>query len=256
MQDRQFQAILLPGGVLPAALAYPDLVRALGPDVDARFKELELYTGDEPPSGYGLDTEVQGVRRLADEAGFERFHLVGYSGGGACALAFCAGHPEQLLSLTLNEPAWGGNEAWSDDEQGYWRRLDEMMALPPDEMINAFMQSGRAQDAEPAPADPGPRPPWFAKRPAGLRALYRAFMAYHLDLQRLRSFDRPVLYVTGGKSDPIENEPIVARLGKVFSDFTREIYEERHHFDPPHRAEPERFAVSLKRLWERPAARA
>ncbi len=72
MQDRRFQAILLPGGVLPAALAYPDLVRALGPDVDARYKELELYTGDEPPSGYGLDTEVQGVRRLADEAGFEQ----------------------------------------------------------------------------------------------------------------------------------------------------------------------------------------
>lgn len=252
----RFEAVLLPGGVMPAEFAYPDLVTALGPDVDARYKELELYVGDKPPPGWSLDTEVQGVRRVADEAGFGRFHLVGYSGGGACALAFCATHPEKLLSLTLNEPAWGGNEGWSDEERDYWQRLDEIMALPPEEMMTAFMQSGSPQSVEPPPSDPEPPPPWFAKRPAGLRALSSAFKAYHLDLERLRSFDRPVLYVTGGRSNPIENEPIVERLGKVFPDFTREIYEDRHHFDPPHRAEPERFAASLKRLWERAAGTA
>lgn len=251
-----FQALLLPGGVMPAEFAYPDLVAALGSDVDARYKELELYAGDAPPQGWGLDTEVQAIVRFAKGAGFDRFHLVGYSGGGACALAFCAAHPELLLSLTLNEPAWGGNEGWSDAERDSWRRLDEMMALPPEEMMAAFMQSGQPQSADPSPPDPEPPPPWFAKRPAGLRALHSAFKAYRLDLERLRSFDRPVLYVTGGKSDPIENEPIVERLGKVFPDFTREIYEDRHHFDPPHRAEPERFAASLKRLWERAAAAA
>lgn len=247
------QVVLLPGGVMPAELAYPALVAALGSDVDARWKELELYAADEPPPGWSLDTEVEGVRRFANEAGFDRFHLVGYSGGGACALAFCAAYPERLLSLTLNEPAWGGNEGWSEEERAYWQRLDEMMALPPEEMMAAFMQSGQPQSVEPSSPDPEPPPPWFAKRPAGLRALHSAFMAYHLDLDRLRSFQRPVLYVTGGKSDPIENEPIVERLGRVFPDFTREIYEERHHFDPPHRAEPERFAASLKRLWERAA---
>jgi len=247
----RFQALLLPGGVMPAEFAYPDLVAALGPDVDARYKELELYAGDEPPAGWGLDTEVEGIGRLADEAGFDRFHLVGYSGGGACALAFCAAHPGRLLSLTLNEPAWGGNEGWSDAERDYRRRLDEMMALPPEEMMASFMGSGQPQSVEPSPVDREPPPPWFAKRPAGLRAFHSAFKVYHLDLERLRAFDHPVLYVTGGKSDPIENEPIVQRLGKVFPDFTREIYEERHHFDPPHRAEPERFAASLMRLWER-----
>jgi pimeloyl-ACP methyl ester carboxylesterase len=249
----RFQVVLLPGGVLPAEFAYPDLMTALGSDADARYKELELYADDEPPPEWGLETEVQGVRRLADEARFDRFHLVGYSGGGACALAFCAAYPERLLSLTLNEPAWGGNEGWSDVEKDHWRRLDEMMALPPEEMMSAFMQSGQPQRDEPPPPDPEPPPPWFAKRPAGLRAFHSAFKTYHLDLDRLRSFDRPVLYVTGGKSNPIENEPIAERLGKVFPDFTREVYEERHHFDPPHTAEPERFAASLKRLWERAA---
>ncbi len=128
--------------------------------------------------------------------------------------------------------------------------------MPPEEMMTAFMQTGQTQGVEPSPLDPEPPPPWFAKRPAGLRALNTSFKAYHLDLERLRSFDRPVLYVTGGKSNPIENEPIVERLRKVFPDFTREIYEERHHFDPPHRAEPERFAASLRKLWERAATSA
>lgn len=249
----RFQALLLPGGVMPAEFAYPQLVAALGPDVDARYKELELYAGDEPPPGWDLDAEVQGVRRLADEAGFDRFHLVGYSGGGACALAFCAAHPEQVLSLVLNEPAWGGSEGWSDEEREYWQRIDEVMALPPEEMMTAFMRSGPSQGVESSQPDLEPPPPWFAKRPAGLRALHAALKVYQLDLERLRAFDRPVLYVTGGKSDPIENEPIVERLGKVFPDFTREIYEDRHHFDPPHRAEPDRFATSLTKLWERAA---
>src|SRR5437588_7817839 len=68
----RFQAILLPGGVMPAELAYVDLVRALGPEVDARPKELELYADSEPPAEWGLQTEVEGIRRFADKAGFER----------------------------------------------------------------------------------------------------------------------------------------------------------------------------------------
>jgi len=31
----------------------------------------------------------------------------------------------------------------------------------------------------------------------------------------------------------------------------QEVFEERHHFDPPHRIEPERLASSLRALWRR-----
>ena len=34
-------------------------------------------------------------------------------------------------------------------------------------------------------------------------------------------------------------------------DFELEVFEERHHFDPPHRIEPERLANSLQTLWRR-----
>ena len=103
----------------------------------------------------------------------------------------------------------------------------------------------------PPPPPPGPPPPWMANRPVGIRTLTEAFEAYHLDLDRLRAFDRPVLHVLGAKSNPAAFEPIANRLEGVFPDFTREVFEERHRFDPPHRAEPERFARLLRDLWER-----
>ncbi|MDQ0635036.1 hypothetical protein QFZ40_002945 [Arthrobacter pascens] len=64
-----FRTILLPGSVLPAQLAFADLIEALAPGVDAIAKELELYEGDEPPPGWSLDTEIEGVLREADGAG-------------------------------------------------------------------------------------------------------------------------------------------------------------------------------------------
>jgi pimeloyl-ACP methyl ester carboxylesterase len=66
------------------------LLAALGADVDAVPKELEVYATSEPPPGYSLDLEVDGVTREADAHGWTRFHLVGYSGGGSAALAFTA----------------------------------------------------------------------------------------------------------------------------------------------------------------------
>jgi len=38
-----FRVILLPGIVLPAELAYSALIAAVGPDVEAAPKDLEVY---------------------------------------------------------------------------------------------------------------------------------------------------------------------------------------------------------------------
>ena len=87
---------MLPGAVLPADLAYGGLLEALGDEVEGVAKDLEIYAGDEPPLDYSLDVEVQGVLQAAAAFGFERFHLVGYSAGGASSLAFAAKHAERL----------------------------------------------------------------------------------------------------------------------------------------------------------------
>ena len=108
--------VLLPGIVLPAEPAYSALIEVLGDRVDAVAKDLELYVTDEPPMGYGLALEIDGVLRAADAHGFGRFHLVGYSAGGAASLAFAADHSDRLLSLALLEPAWAGNDRAPQEE--------------------------------------------------------------------------------------------------------------------------------------------
>jgi pimeloyl-ACP methyl ester carboxylesterase len=82
LMDR-WSVILVPGGVLPAGPAYREVLAELGAEVDARPKDLEVYASAAPPPDYDLEVEAAGIERVADDAGFERFHLVGYSAGGA-----------------------------------------------------------------------------------------------------------------------------------------------------------------------------
>src|SRR5712691_6015088 len=149
------RVILLPGSVLPAELAYGSLVEALGSDADVVAKELEVYATAEAPSDYTLDLEVSGVLRDAGARGWERFHLVGYSGGGAAALAVAAGHSERLSSLALLEPAWAGRWDLSPAEQALWREYDQLEALPSAEFTRAFMRLNVAPGVELPPPPSG-----------------------------------------------------------------------------------------------------
>jgi hypothetical protein len=88
-------------------------------------------------------------------------------------------------------------------------------------------------------------------RPPGIAALTREFATYDLDREALARFGRPVYYALGGLSNPHQYGEIAKRLATVFGDFTLETFEDRHHFDPPHRAEPERLAAALEALWAR-----
>jgi pimeloyl-ACP methyl ester carboxylesterase len=242
---------MLPGAVLPASLAYEALQEALGDGVNAVAKELEVYAGDRPPPDFTLDLEAAGIVRCAEEVGFDRFHLVGYSGGGASSLAFAAAHPDRLMSLALLEPAWAGNENLGPEETAVWAEFRRIAAYPPEEVMPAFIANQLRPGVEPPAPPPGEPPPWMSLRPAGVGAFIDAFTSGKLDLDALRSFARPVYFALGGLSNPDYYERIAERLSTVFSDFTLEVFEDRHHFDPPHRAEPERVASSLRALWDR-----
>jgi len=247
--------ILLPGGILPAGPAYQALLAELGSDVDARAKELEMYAGETvPPAGYSLETEVDGIRRVAADAGFANFHLVGYSAGGASSIAFASRYPECLRSLALMEPAWAGRDGQSPEEAAVFDRFRAIPGLPPDRVMAEFTRVQLADGVEPSPPPPGP-PPWMASRLLGIGGFLRAFDAYQPDLDVLRRFDRPVYFALGGRGNPDLYVRMAARLGDVFPDFTLEVYDERHHMDPPHRIEPARVAAALRQLWTRAESR-
>ena len=114
-----------------------------------------------------------------------------------------------------------------------------------------FTRLQLAPGVDPPAAPEGPSPPWMAKRPVGIRAILAAFDRGDLDVEALRAFDRPVYFAIGGRSNPEFFGRMAERLSGIFDDFTLETFSERHHFDPPHRVEPERLADSLLALWGR-----
>ena len=182
--------VLLPGIVLPAEPAYAALLQVLGERVEAVAKELEIYGSDQPPPGYGLDVEAQGVLREADARGFRRFHLVGYSAGGAASLAFMSVHGDRLLSLTLLEPAWAGTER-TPQEEAVMQGIHALERLPPDQRMAGFQRLQLAAGVEPPQPPDGPPPAWMAKRPAGIAAILDAFDQAELDADVLRAFVPP-----------------------------------------------------------------
>ena len=240
---------MLPGTVLPARQAYEPLVAVLGDRVDAAVKDLELYRDAEPPAEYSLALEAEGVLVEADRRGFECFHLVGDSGGAAAGLVFAATYPERLLSLALLEPAWAGNER-TPREQALYERFLALDGLSPEDQLLEFARLQLAPGVDPPPPPEEP-PAWLALRPAGIRAIMRAFDEAKLDLGALRAFTQPVYFALGGRSNPDYFAQLAERLAAVFPDFTLETFADRHHFDPPHRVEPERVAASLLALWAR-----
>jgi len=245
------QVIMLPGRVTPAQSAYAGLVAALTADADARFKDLEVYSGDSPPPDFSLDTEVRGIDRFADECGFGRFHLLGYSAGGACSLAFAAANSDRLLSLALIEPAWAGNDGLQPKEVALRQAFRALRDASPAEMMSKFDSLQIRDGVAPPPRPEGLSAPWIASRLAALGALQNAYDEANLEPERLRNFRQPVYFALGGLSNPDYYERMMERLRRLFPDFTLEIYSQRHHFDPPHRIEPERVAASLHKLWTR-----
>lgn len=80
-------------------------------------------------------------------------------------------------------------------------------------------------------------------------ALVQALMDYDLDRNALHRFNGLALIAVGSLSHP--SLVALARLmADTFPNGRVTIYEGRHHMDPVHRADPERFANDLKGLWQ------
>jgi len=246
-QNGRVPVVFLPGILMPVALRYAPLLRELDGAVQAVTKELEVYATEPPPAHHTIEVEVEGISRAADAAGFESFHLYGHSGGGACALAYAAAHPERVLSLAVDEPA---SDFSPEDQAERQVRLATLDRLSPSERLPTFLKWQLAPGVElPGPAS-GPPPDWMANRPAGVNAFMHAITRYRLDLERLRTFDRPVYYSYGSLSSP-EWEAKRDRLNALFPDFTAERYDGASHFNTSHLQDPARVASALRRLWQR-----
>jgi pimeloyl-ACP methyl ester carboxylesterase len=119
--------MFLPGGVMPAGLTYDKVLAELAGAARPILHDLQIYRGDAPPADYTIDTEVDAIDQAADEAGVDRFHLIGYSAGADFSLAYAAAHGARLRSLTLIEPDWLGNDAGPQGSLGGDSRWSERL---------------------------------------------------------------------------------------------------------------------------------
>jgi pimeloyl-ACP methyl ester carboxylesterase len=236
--------IFLPGIGVPAHVAYAPLMAELAHSSPVVTKELEVYTGDRPPEGYGLDLEVDGLDQFATGQGFDRFHLFGHSIGGAVALAYIARHPDRVASVALNEP---GTDFSAADQPRI--AVQHLADVPEDQRMQWFVQQLVRPGVELAPPPPSDDPE-MAKRPAGVLAAVPAMYAYHVDEDDLRRYRGPAYFAHGTLSDE-RWEAMAERIPHVLRDCTVERYDGRHHIDAPHLAEPRRVAAALTALWKR-----
>ena len=80
---------------------------------------------------------------------------------------------------------------------------------------------------------------------------FRSGLAHGLDCVGCSGALMAVLFVLGERSHPAYYRRMAERLATSFPDFRLEVFDRRHHFDPPHRAEPERYARLLEDHWRR-----
>jgi len=239
--------VFLPGIITPAALRYAPLLHHLV-DVNSIVKELEVYRDDAPPAGYSIATEMDGVLRVADEAGVERFHLYGHSAGGAVALALALTHSDRVLTLAIDEPASDFTDQGNADYG--WPEFDRVLEMQPSEFTAEFLKLQVAPGVAVPPPPGGPPPAWMAKRPAGIRAFIEALRAHHVTEEDYRAFKKPV-YFTWGSLTHQRWRSMERRLATLFPNFSSEMFEGRHHLQTSHAAEPQRVAARLTTLWQR-----
>lgn len=240
------QVICLPGSVAPAASRYAPLRAAVGDSADLHLKDLELYRDDEPPANYSIEMELAAVDEFAASLRLERFHLIGYSGGGMMSLAYAGTRPERLLSLGLFEPARIPGELTAAERDFFESLNSKLAGLSGPDFMSTFVRLQVKAGAELPPAQPPT--PEMRKRPAGIAALLRAFETYHFDRNLLRNCWFPVYYAYGSFSHEEQ-----ALKGGVLAQLCPDIHVQRfegiHHFVPPEQIYSPKHVQALLGLW-------
>ncbi|MBJ7600477.1 MAG: alpha/beta hydrolase [Candidatus Nephthysia bennettiae] len=243
--------IALPGGVMPAAMRYAPLASALGDEAQFHIKDLEVYAEQEPPAGYSIDLEIEGLARFANSLRLDRFHLLGYSGGGFVSLAFAGAHPDRLLSLALFEPASVPGDLCAEEARHNAQLRTALAGLDGPEFMRAFM-SVQVRPGVEIPPPSGPPPPWMRNRPAGIAAMMAALGEHRFDRARFRECRFPV-FLGYGDLTGAQEEVMAAILGRLLPDVHIRRFSGIHHFVPPEQIYTTDHVHALRNLWARAA---
>ncbi|TMG69279.1 MAG: alpha/beta hydrolase [Chloroflexi bacterium] len=248
------QVICLPGGVAPAAQRYGPLRAAVGDDADLYMKDLEVYREAKPSSGYSVEVELEAIDTFAAEHNLERFHLLGYSGGGFLSLAYAGTRRERIRSLALFEPASIPGPLTHEESAGFDALVQRLKGLEGPAFMAAFVREQLKPGVEPPPP-PASTSPEMAKRPAGIAALIQAFNDYRFDRSQLETSSFPVFLGYGDLTSDAESVR-AAVLAHLFADIHVRRFAGVHHFVAPEQIYTLEHVRLLLNLWRRGEASA
>jgi pimeloyl-ACP methyl ester carboxylesterase len=160
--------------------------------------------GQDLPSGYSVRMESAALRRALDKLALKGpVDVIGWSSGGAIALDFALGNPERIRSLTLIEPAAFWVLTPNDRSDRSLARMAELArnlkGEITEEQFEAFMCGNGSFNC--AEASPRTSPLWsrLVRYKQALNGL-GAYVDHADSVDRLRSFRKPVLIITGSQS--------------------------------------------------------
>jgi len=248
------QVICLPGGVAPAPQRYAPLLAVLGDRADLHMKDLEVYGEPKPPAGYAVEMELAAIDSFADEHGLERFHLLGYSGGGFISLAYAGTRTRHIQSLALFEPARIPGPMTRDESAAFEALGARLAGLEGAAFMSAFVRAQLKPGVEPPPP-PTSTSPEMQKRPAGVATLMHAFTVFQFDRTQLEASPFPVFLGYGDLTHEVESIK-AGVLARLFADIQVRRFAGVHHFVPPEQIYTPDHVTSLLDLWRRAEASA
>lgn len=241
-------AVWIAGAAAPTEESFGGCIDVLGEEVRSLAKGLELFAAAQPIDDYSLATEVRGLRRAMDDAGVERAHLVGFSGGGGVALAFALEHPERVASLVLDEHVIGHRFGVADEDR-FWADVDDALEREGLDATLRVVAATNAPDADP-PDFGDPPPAWLASRIERTPRLVRAVRDHAVSAADLAGVDCPV-HLTYGTRTRTTFKGWCEAVARSVPRGTVEAYEGCDHFRPAHQLRPDRFVAALLAHWDR-----
>lgn len=225
------------------------MIEAIGDSAELYLKDLEVYRESSPPSDYSIDQELEAVDRLAASKGLDRFHLVGYSGGGFISLAYAGTRPERLMSLALFEPARIPGQLTVDEHEAFAALEGKLRGLQGSEFMAAFVRE-QVKPGVQVPPPPAAVSPEMQKRPAGIAALIGAFERYRFDRAGFAQISFPVFLAYGDQTHEIESIK-AGVLARLLGDVRVRRFSGIHHFVPPEMIYTAEYSRALVDHWRR-----
>jgi pimeloyl-ACP methyl ester carboxylesterase len=185
------------------------------------------------------------AERHIEEVLTEPAHVVAHSGLAAVSLFIAVKCPERVLTLTLVEPPWIGNDAWGPEEMEYRQQFDALADVESERFWEAFTKVF-APDAMEVPRGPAPGVHEFLK--AAMMEIWSVYKATPFDRSTLAKIRVPVLLPYGSLSGP-RARATANELASRFANARTEELAACHHFDLLH-VRHEELAASLLRHWE------